>query len=115
MTKIMIVDDEPDLRNMINLMLEKEGYETLTAENGPEFLEKVEQYKPDLVTLDVMMPDMTTKEILKHLQEKETNPKIILLTVVQYSQEEIDKILALGNIVEYMNKPFDVLDLLDKM
>lgn len=109
----MIVDDEPDLRNMINVMLEKEGYTTETAENGPSFLEKVEDYQPDLVTLDVMMPDMTTKEILRKLKEKNANPKIILLTVVQYSQEEIEKILQLGNIVEYMNKPFDVLDLLD--
>ena len=82
MTKIMIVDDETDLREMLNIMIRKEGFKTLTAEDGDDFLRKIDDFQPDLVTLDIMMPGLTTKEILEKLEEKKTKPKIILLTVV---------------------------------
>ena len=107
MTKIMVVDDEPDLREMLNLMLHKEGFETDMAEDGSEFLDKLDSFNPDLVTLDVMMPGLTTSEILKKLEKKKSKPRIILLTVVRYSNEEKKKILEMGNIVDYITKPFD--------
>ena len=107
MTKIMVVDDETDLREMINLMMKKEGYETEMAENGEDFLSKIDEFKPELVTLDVMMPGLTTKEILEQLKNKQSSPKIILLTVVRFSEEEKEKILELGNVVDYLTKPFD--------
>ncbi len=107
MTKVMVVDDEHDLREMINLMMQKEGYETEMAENGEDFLNKIDNFSPEIVTLDVMMPGLTTKEILEKLQEKATKPKIVLLTVVRFSDEEKVKILEMGNIVDYVTKPFD--------
>jgi DNA-binding response OmpR family regulator len=73
MTKVMIVEDETDLREMLDLMIRKEGYETDTAENGENFLNKIDEFKPDIVTLDVMMPGLTTREILEKLPEKD-NP-----------------------------------------
>ena len=113
MTKVMVVDDEPDLREMINLMMKKEGYETEMAENGEDFLEKIDNFNPDVVTLDVMMPGLTTKEILIKIQEKKSNPKIILLTVVRFSDEEKKKILEMGNVVDYITKPFEFDDLIN--
>ena len=113
MTKIMVVDDEPDLREMLNLMLNKEGFETETAENGSDFLNKLDEFNPDIVTLDIMMPGLTTSEILKELKEKKSNPKIILLTVVQYSENEKKKIFGMGNVVDYVTKPFDLDQLMD--
>ena len=107
MSKIMIVDDEQDLREMINLMMSKEGYETEMAENGDDFLKKIDEFKPELVTLDVMMPGLRTKDILEKLKEKTCDPKIILLTVVRFSDEEKEKILEMGNVVDYITKPFD--------
>jgi len=92
---IMVVDDEPDLREMIELMMKKEGFETELAEDGADFLEKIDVYKPDLVTLDVMMPGLTTKEILEKLKEKNCKPKIILLTVVRFSDEEKKKLIEM--------------------
>ncbi len=112
MTKIMVVDDETDLREMINLMMKKEGYETEMAENGEDFLNKIDDFNPELVTLDVMMPGLTTKEILEKLKDKSSEPKIILLTVVRFSEEEKQKILELGNVVDYITKPFDFEDLI---
>ena len=110
MTKIMVVDDEQDLREMIVLMLQKEGFETNTAENGSDLLNKIDDFQPDLVTLDVMMPGLTTREILDKLKEKKTKPKIILLTVIQYSEEEKQKLVQMG-IVDYVTKPFELDDL----
>jgi two-component system alkaline phosphatase synthesis response regulator PhoP len=113
MTKIMVVDDESDLRDMLNLMLHKEGFETETAEDGTEFLNRLDTFNPDIVTLDVMMPGLTTSEILKDLKDKKSKPKIILLTVVRYSEEEKKKIMTMGNIVDYIKKPFDLDDFMD--
>jgi len=109
----MIVDDEPDLREMLNLILHKEGFETEMAEDGSEFLSKLDIFDPDIVTLDVMMPGLTTSEILKKLNGKKSRPKIILLTVVRYSDEEKKKIMTMGNIVDYVTKPFDLDQLMD--
>jgi DNA-binding response OmpR family regulator len=114
MIKIMIVDDENDLREMLNLMLHEEGFETLTAANGEDFLAKIDIFRPDLVTLDVMMPGLTTREIMEKLKEKKTKPKIILLTIVRYSEEEKQKLYQMG-IVDYVTKPFELDDLIDKI
>jgi len=111
--RILIVDDEPDFREMLNLMLSKEGFETAIAENGEDFLNKIDDFQPDLVTLDVMMPGLTTEEILEKLIKKKCKPKIILLTVVRYSDEALDEILKKSNIVAYIDKPFDFDDFID--
>lgn len=113
MTKIMVVDDEQDLREMIDLMMKKEGFETDIAYDGSNFLEKVDVFNPDLVTLDVMMPGLTTKEILEKLKEKKSNPKIILLTVVRYSDDEKERIFRMSNIIDYITKPFEMDDLIN--
>jgi len=110
MTKIMVVDDENDLRDMLGLMLKKEGYEIGMASNGADFLDRLDDFQPDLVTLDVMMPGLTTREILEHLKEKDCKPKIILLTVVRFSEEEKEKILKMSTVVDYITKPFDFED-----
>jgi DNA-binding response OmpR family regulator len=114
MTKIMIVDDEPDIRELLDLMLRKEGFITTTAKSGQDLLNKIDDFRPDLVTLDVMMPGLTTREILEKLREKKTHPKIILLTVVRYSKEEKQRLYEMG-IVDYVTKPFEVDELINSI
>ena len=113
MAKIMVVDDQKMMRDMINTMLKKQGYETETAENGEDFLNKVDSFQPELVTLDVMMPGLKTQEILEKLKEKQAKPKIILLTVIQFTDEQRDKLFKMGDVVDYITKPFDLHDLMD--
>ncbi len=108
MTKIMVVDDEKDLRDMVNLIMQKEGFEMEMAEDGVDFLNKIDDFQSDLVTLDVMMPGLTIKEILEKLKEKKNNSKIILLTVVRFSEEEKERIFKMGNVVDYITKPFEL-------
>ena len=111
----MIVDDEPDIREMLNLFLKNEDFDTKTAANGDDFLDKIDEFNPDIVTLDVMMPGLKTAEILEKLKERKNNSKIILLTVVRLSDEEKEKMSNMGNIVDYITKPFDLDNLMDSL
>jgi two-component system OmpR family response regulator len=113
MAKIMVVDDEPDIRNMLNILLNKEGFETAMTENGSEFLNKIDSFNPDLVTLDVMMPGLTTWEILGKLKRKKSKPKIILLTVVRFTEDEKKNLYETANVVDYITKPFEIDELMD--
>ena len=107
MKKVMIVDDEKELRDMINLMMVKEGYITETANDGQEFINKIDIFKPDVVTLDVMMPGLNTLQILDKLSNKKTQPKIILITVVRLSEYEKKLLLKRDNVIGYLAKPFE--------
>ena len=114
MTKIMIVDDEPDIREMINLILSKNGYETDMAVDGNEFLKKVDSFEPDLVTLDVMMPGLTTNQILDELDRRGISLKVILVTVVRYEEEEKKNLIENSKyLVDYVKKPFDVEEIVE--
>lgn len=115
MARVMVVDDEEDLRNLVKMVMEKEGFEVESAEDGNDFLEKVDRFQPDIVILDVMMPGPSTKEILQKLREKGVDPKIVLLTVVRFSNEEIKKLSEMGNVVGYMTKPFDIPELVSEI
>jgi two-component system OmpR family response regulator len=112
MTKVMVVDDEPDLRKMLGIMMKNEGYDTEMAVDGSDFLEKVDSFNPDIVTLDVMMPGLRTEEILEKLKKRKSKPKVILLTVVRFDGDE-KRLFEQRNVVDYIKKPFDIDVLMD--
>ena len=108
MKKIMVVDDHKDIVESLKKIINKMELGFEKAYDGEEFLSKVESYKPDLVLLDVMMPGLTTKDILKKLKEKKLKKmKIILLTVVRFAEEEKKELMSYNNIVDYITKPFE--------
>ncbi|MGE5619938.1 MAG: response regulator transcription factor [Sphingomonadaceae bacterium] len=110
--RILVVDDEPDLVHAIRLYLEMEGYLVFAAYNGNEALEKVREKLPDLVVLDVMMPDMDGFETLKRLREAHHVP-VIMLTV---RGEESDKVRGLQmGADDYVTKPFSQRELLSRI
>ena len=115
MARVMIVDDEKDIREMINLMITKEGYEAEMAEDELDFLNKVDDFQPDLVTLELRNSILKPQELVEKLKEKQCNPKIVLLTVMRYGEEEKKKILENENIVSHITKPFDLDDLIDSL
>jgi len=100
---------------MLDLMMKKEGFETEIAIDGYDFLRKIDSFKPDLVTLDVNMPGLSTYEILEKINKKQHKMKIILLTVVRFSNEEKKNILNKGNVVDFVAKPFDIDELTEKI
>lgn len=106
---ILIVDDEPRIRDFVRMNLELEHYRVIEASNGLEALEKLREYLPDLVILDVMMPEMDGFETLHALREVSMVP-VIMLTVRQSEQDRI-RGLDLG-ADDYLAKPFSPRELL---
>ena len=113
--KILVIDDEVLLREMLSDIFKIAGYEVITAENGKEGLEKISSQLPDFVILDASMPVMDGFEVLKNIRE---NPKFINLPVMMFSalsgETEQIKGLSLG-ADDYITKPFKTPVLLTKV
>jgi two-component system KDP operon response regulator KdpE len=105
---ILAVDDEPKMIRFVRMNLELEGYRVSEATSGLQALEKVREELPDLVLLDLMMPDMNGFETLQHIRKISTVP-VIMLTV-QSEEEDIVRGLALG-ADDYVTKPFSPREL----
>ena len=110
--RILVVDDEPDLVHAVRLYLEMEGFLVFAASNGYEALEKVREKLPDLVVLDVMMPEMDGFETLQRIRENHSVP-VIMLTV---RGEEVNKVRGLQmGADDYVTKPFSQKELLSRI
>jgi DNA-binding response OmpR family regulator len=106
--KILIADDEFDIRNLIKTGLEENGYTVLTAQNGREALDIMMSEDIGLAVLDVMMPVMDGFNLLRKIREHSTIP-VILLTA---RTDDMDKVLGLGlGADDYISKPFSVAEL----
>lgn len=111
MIKILIVDDEVKIRELLKLNLELAGYECILAQNGDEALSKIKQTRPDLILLDVMIPGKDGYEIFEMLREKEI--PVIFLTA---KDSTLDKVKGLRMGAEdYITKPFEALELLARI
>jgi len=109
---ILVVDDEARMRRFIRMNMELEGYQIIEAENGIKALEQIRQHSPDLVIMDVMMPEMDGFETLEMLRELSTVP-VILLTV-KSDEEDIIRGLSLG-ADDYITKPFSPRELVTRV
>jgi DNA-binding response OmpR family regulator len=109
---ILIVEDEKDIRNLLKLNIELEGYSAWTAKDGFEALDIMEREKIDLAVLDVMMPRLDGFNLLREIREKSTLP-VIFLTA---RGEEMDKLLGFGlGADDYLVKPFSMTELLARI
>ena len=103
--KVLIVDDEPDILEIVSYNLTKEGYDIQTAKNGIEALEKVSSFKPNLVLLDIMMPKMTGVEVCQILRSKpELNDMLIIFLTALSDEASQIKGLETG-ADDYVSKP----------
>ena len=108
MTKILVIDDEPSIVNLVTAYLKPEGYEVHTALDGESGLKSARAFKPDLVILDLMLPGMDGLELLSRLR-RESQVYVILLTA---KTEETDKIVGLSvGADDYVTKPFSPREL----
>ncbi|HEX6922585.1 MAG TPA: response regulator YycF [Bacillales bacterium] len=106
--RVLVVDDEKPIADILQFNLEKEGYEVVCAYDGDEALEKVEEYKFDLVLLDIMLPNKDGMEVCREIRKKYEMP-IIMLTA---KDSEIDKVLGLElGADDYVTKPFSAREL----
>ena len=106
--KILVVDDNPDIRTMLQSYLSSEGFEVLTAENGQKALFVAREGKPDCIVLDMMMPEMGGSDFIR-IYTSESDVPILVLTA---KVEETDKVLGLElGADDYMTKPFSLREL----
>ena len=112
MKKILVVDDERPISDIIKFNLTKEGYEVVTAFDGREALEQFEAEKPDLVILDLMLPELDGLEVAKEIRKTSHTP-IIMLSA---KDSEFDKVIGLEiGADDYVTKPFSNRELLARI
>lgn len=112
MKKILVVDDEKPISDIVKFNLNKEGYEVFTAYDGEEALQKVEEVQPDLIILDLMLPKIDGLEVCREVR-KNYNMPIIMVTA---KDSEIDKILGLElGADDYVTKPFSNRELVARV
>lgn len=110
--RILVVDDESSISDIIKFNLEKEGYEVDTAADGEEALRKAHQFNPDLVILDVMLPVLNGFDVCRKLRQDFVMP-IIMLTA---KEDEVDKVLGLElGADDYMTKPYGMKELIARV
>jgi two-component system alkaline phosphatase synthesis response regulator PhoP len=108
MAKILVIDDEPSIVNLVTAYLKPEGYEVHAATDGPSGLKAARVFRPDLIILDIMLPGMDGIELLSRLR-RESEVYVILLTA---KTEETDKVVGLSvGADDYVTKPFSPREL----
>lgn len=113
MAKILVVDDEKSIVDILSFNLKREGYDTVCAFDGKEGLEKARSESPDVILLDVMLPYMDGFEVCSTLRKEGNNVPIIMITA---REEETDKVFGLENGADdYITKPFSMRELMARV
>ena len=112
--KVLVIDHEPDTLELVKLVLESGGFTTMLARNGMEALSKIDASEPDMVLLDIMMPDMDGWEVFRKIKEKYSRVPIAILTA---KAQNIDRLMGLHVLKadDYITKPFGKNELIDRV
>jgi len=109
--RILVVDDDPDIRELLFTALEDEGFEVFPAGNGQEALAAIRTFRPDVIVLDLMMPVMDGWQFAKELRARDEDIPLVLLSAARDLSTHA-KNLAAADVIE---KPFDLAELLPKI
>lgn len=114
--RVVCIEDEPEMIDLVRLILGRKGFEVIGANGGVEGLETVRREKPDLILLDLMMPDMDGWEVYQQIKADEELRKIPVVVVTAKAQS-IDKVLGLhiAKVDDYITKPFGPQELLESV
>ena len=111
--KVLVIDDEAMIRKTVRLACEKEGYAVQEAENGTEALAKVDSFRPDIILLDLMLPDISGFDVCRDIRRSGTKVPILILSA---KTEEIDVVVGLEiGADDYIVKPFRPRELLARI
>jgi two-component system alkaline phosphatase synthesis response regulator PhoP len=111
--KVLVIDDEPAMHQLLKVILEGDGFELVGPEEHGEAGDSIKRKKPDLIILDIMMPEVDGFEILEGLKRDEETRRIpVIILSVRNMEEDINKALSMGADL-YLTKPFDPSGLLD--
>ena len=114
--RIVCVEDEAEMIDLIRLILSRRGFEVIGADGGKMGLDVIRDQKPDLILLDLMMPDMDGWEVYQQIKADETIRDIPVIVVTAKAQS-IDKVLGLhiAKVDDYISKPFSPQELIDSV
>ncbi len=113
--EVLVVEDEPDIRNLIVLHLTREGFRCRTAKNGPEALREARAATPDLVILDLMLPDLDGLEVCRRLRSDTTTATIPIIMLTAKA-DEVDRVVGLEmGADDYVVKPFSPKELIARI
>ena len=111
--KLLVVDDEPSIITLLKFNLEKNGYEVIVGKDGLEAIQLVEKENPDLLVLDLMLPELDGMEVCKKLRQDSHHLPILMLTA---RDDDFDKVLGLElGADDYMTKPFNTRELIARV
>ena len=113
--KVLVIDDEENILNLIRIGLEDNGFEVVTRSNGLDALMYIEQEKPAIIIADIMMPRLTGLELVKALKNNDDTRKIPLIFISALDQAKtVQEGLDLG-AVDYITKPFKISEIVGKV
>ncbi len=114
--RVICIEDDPGIIDLVKMILTRKGFKVIGAVGGREGLEAIERERPDLVLLDLMMPDVDGWEVYHQMKASETMRKIPVIVITAKAQS-IDKVLALhiAKVDDYLTKPFGPQELLDSI
>ncbi|MCP4650834.1 MAG: response regulator [PVC group bacterium] len=116
MKKILVVDDEHDMVTILKARLEKRGFAVVSAYDGAEGLEKIDEENPDLIILDIIMPKMDGYTVIKELKKRSMKEGSSLIPVIVLTaKDKMQDLFAMEGVTDYIIKPFEVPELLDKI
>ncbi len=111
--KVLVVDDEPNIRDLLSASLKFAGYEVQTAINGKKAIEAAVTWQPDIIVLDVMLPDMNGFSITKKLRSMDLTTPVLFLTARDETQDKITGLTVGGD--DYVTKPFSLDEILARL
>ncbi len=114
--RVVCIEDEPEMIDLVRLILGRKGFDVIGANGGIEGLETVRREKPDLILLDLMMPDMDGWEVYQQIKA-DVELRVIPVIVVTAKAQSIDKVLGLhiAKVDDYITKPFGPQELLESV
>ena len=113
MPRILVVDDSPFMTRLLDYMLRGAGYETCIATTGPSALEQIASQCPDMVFLDIMMPDMDGFEVLKRIRENALTAELPVVMLTAKAQDKSKQRALSTGATEYLTKPYTSEQVLD--
>jgi two-component system OmpR family response regulator len=112
-TRVLVVDDEPAIAELVSTALSYEGFEVTQADSGLGALAKVESFRPDLIVLDVMLPDIDGFEVVRRLRAEARKVPVVFLTAKDATEDKVHGLTLGGD--DYVTKPFSLEELLARV
>ena len=114
MRRIIVVDDNEDILEIIKLILEGYDYEVVTLSDGGLLVDNIKDFRPDLILLDIMLGNMDGRELCKTIRSNDET-KDIPIIMVSASHNLSDRFMSMGSNIDFLAKPFDISELIDKV